>query len=113
MATPEGEVIAGCIAVLRLRGVHHFRNNTGAMKSGKRLVRFGTPGWPDIIAVLPGHGQFVGIECKAPKRGKKPAGQLTDEQRACGAKIEAAGGVYLIVRNSDDLGGWLAANGVK
>jgi len=110
----ENVVVAACLAVLHAHRVPCFRNNTGAAmlpgKGGKiRPVFFGTKGWPDIIGVLRG-GKFLGVECKAPKQGKKPAGKVTPEQRAVGELIEGQGGVYLIVREAEDLNVWIEAN---
>lgn len=54
------------------------------------------PGLPDRIGVLPG-GRFLAIEFKA--NGRK----LTDYQEEIKAKIEAAGGVYIVCRCLEDI----------
>lgn len=109
--TREGAVVKACLTVLEASGIPAFRNNTGAAmlpgKGGKlRPVFFGSRGWPDIVGVLPS-GKFLGVECKAPKEGKKAAGKITPEQRAVGEAIEKQGGVYLIVRDAGDLAEWI------
>ncbi len=67
-------------------------------------VRFGSPGWPDVIAVGKG-GIFVGIECKRPlgPKGGTGGSDQTADQRAAQMEIENAGGVYIIARSVDDL----------
>lgn len=108
----ERDIQRTIIAWLELMRVPHFRNNSGAAmmpgRGGKPMpVRFGDPGWPDIIAVGP-RGQFVGIECKRPlgPRGGSGGSEQTLEQRAVQAWIERTGGVYLLARSLDDVRGW-------
>lgn len=91
----EADVLVGCIQLLRLRGIFHFRNNTGATKIGGRYVRFGAPGSPDIVACV--NGQFVGIEVK------RPGGKLSEAQEAVQNALHRAGGHYLVVRDVSDL----------
>ncbi len=58
--------------------------------SAGRLVQYGAPGQPDIMAIVA--GRFVGIEVKADK------GRQSANQRVWQAAIEAAGGVYVLAR---------------
>lgn len=90
MGNRENKVVAACIKVLELRGIPWLRNNSGmAMVRGKggkmRPMDFGKSGWPDLIGILP-DGRFLGVEAKAPAIPglwrKKPAGKLSDTQRA-------------------------------
>ena len=83
------------LAIGALPGVLAWRNNTGALRDVTgRTVRYGSPGSPDILAVVA--GRFVGLECKT-RTGRQPDDQRT-WQRAC----EAAGGIYAVVRSDTD-----------
>jgi hypothetical protein len=99
----EADVLRACLGYLRLRGFVHFRVNGGAMAvpaSGgrKRFVRFTSArGVPDIIAVAPGSGRFIGIETKS------PGGRLTPDQEAFANAVRKAGGISLCVRSVGDL----------
>jgi hypothetical protein len=104
MPTRESHVVKGCQDVLAAWRIPHFRNNSGVLPGAQRPIRFGAVGWPDLIGVLPG-GRFLGIECKAPKcrYTGKAAGRQTAEQKAIGAAIDRAGGLYLIVEDAGGL----------
>lgn len=85
--TPEGKVKRKVVEVLKEHGVwYFFPANNG----------FGMAGIPDIIAVV--KGQFLGIEVKADKT-KKP----TALQVQCGAKIQKAGGWWVVVYDKDTI----------
>jgi len=85
--TPEGKVKRKVVEVLKEFGVwYFFPANNG----------FGMAGIPDIIAVV--KGQFLGIEVKADK-SKKP----TALQVQCGAKIQNAGGWWMVVCDKESL----------
>ena len=85
--TPEGKVKKKVVEVLKEHGVwYFFPANNG----------FGVAGIPDIIAIV--KGQFLGIEVKA-DRTKKP----TALQVQCGAKIQKAGGWWLVVCDQESL----------
>ena len=92
----ESDVLRGCLHLLNVYGIPHFRNNTGATKIGERFVKFGTPGWPDIIAVLPG-GRFLGIECK------RPGGKQSFAQSVVQSAIGSVGGIYAIITDAEQL----------
>ncbi len=55
---------------------------------------FAKPGDPDMIICY--KGRFVGME------GKTPVGRLSDVQKLRRTQIEAAGGIYAVVRSVDD-----------
>lgn len=85
--TPEGKVKKKVVEVLKKHGVwYFFPANNG----------FGVAGIPDIVAVV--KGQFLGIEVKA-DRTKKP----TELQMQCGAKIQRAGGWWMVVFDQESL----------
>lgn len=96
-STPESVLLSEVLLWLSCHRVFHWRNNTGAMKIGKRFVRFGVAGLPDVLAVLGPSGRIIGIECKSGR------GRLTVEQQAVRDNLTEAGGVYLVVRNLQDL----------
>ena len=52
---------------------------------------------PDLIAIEPRTGKFVGIEVKAP--GGKP----TDLQKLVGKQIEKSNGIHVIAYSVDDV----------
>jgi len=54
-------------------------------------------GIPDIVAIAPKTGRFLGIEVKRPKVGK-----LTDLQRSQIERINAAGGVAGVAYSVED-----------
>jgi hypothetical protein len=90
----EAAVMAGCLQLLRLAGVFHWRANCGAahLDGGRRrrFVRFGLRGCSDILGILPG-GRFLAVEVK------RPGGKVTEVQRWFLDQITAAGGVALVV----------------
>ncbi len=61
-----------------------------------RPTRFGLPGQPDIMAILPG-GRFLGIEVKT------GSGRQSPEQRNWQARALAQGALYIVVRDLEDL----------
>lgn len=103
----EADVLRDVLAYLALARVPAWRNNTGAARYGKRLVRFGVAGMPDVVGILPG-GRFLGCEVKRPGGGR-----LSDAQAACLDAVREAGGLGLVVRSVDDLRNGLRAEGVE
>lgn len=95
----ENDIVRACLDIFQTFKVMAWRNNTGSMtktyKGKTHFVRFGEPGSPDIIAVY--GGQFIGVECK------KPGGKQSPSQKEFQAKLEDAGGTYLLVDNPDIL----------
>ena len=77
------------------RGVF-WQNDTGVAKSmdGKRTIRFGLPGSPDIIGCL--DGRWVGIEVKT------ATGKQREAQKKFQAAIERAGGIYFVARSPEE-----------
>jgi hypothetical protein len=118
--TPEGAVVASCLALLRVFGIFSWRNNTGVAslpgRGGKfRPVKFGEPGAPDIIGILHGdNGRFLGVECKRPlgPKGGTGGSEQTPEQAAFETSIADARGVYILARSGEDLENQLRAKGL-
>jgi hypothetical protein len=104
--TPEADVLRAVDEVLFACGIFHWRMSVGAVKIGKRFVRFGVPGLPDFIGVCPG-GRFLGVECKAPKTGR-----LTQLQARFLDKVNELGGVGIVVDGVDGLLEQLKTRGV-
>lgn len=117
--TTESDLVRACIEYLTLKGVFCWRNNTGAFAGEhmgrKRFVRFGTPGAPDIMAIVRTRvsrqrqavlvGRFLGVECKS------PTGKQSAAQRVWQEQCERAGGAYFMVRRLGDLmDQWIATN---
>lgn len=94
----EGQLVNVCIQWLYLNGCFVWRNNTGGYKpeGSDRYIRYGTPGSPDIIGVTPA-GRFIGVECKV------GSNSLSDKQCQFQSKIEGKKGLYIVVREIDDL----------
>jgi hypothetical protein len=80
---------------LKLHRIFHIRSNVGAMNIGKRFIKFGTLGQPDIICVI--KGRFVGIEVKS------LAGIQSRHQFEFEKSLEAAGGLYILARSLEDV----------
>ena len=88
----EQSIVNACLQLLALRGAFAWRVNQGAMKVGRRFVRFNhAEGISDIVGVLPAGtfwlprldggstvmcqsvpaGRTIAVECKRPGLGKK------------------------------------------
>jgi len=93
----ERDILNGCLAVLRLRGIFHFRQNVGGaeVQSG-HFIRFGVKGCSDILGCLP-DGRFLAIEVKRP--GKKPTADQSDFLQS----ITNHGGLAIVVHSVDEL----------
>ncbi len=87
-----GEVVA---RLNRLRGAYAWRNNTGAARIKGRTVRFGDYGSADVLASF--CGRFVAVECKSSTGRQRPG------QAGWQAKIEAAGGLYILARTVEQV----------
>src|SRR5204863_371322 len=90
------DVFAAVRQLLGVRRIFAWRNNSGgfALGTGKarRFVRAGLTGSADILGVLPGSGKLLAVECKS------ATGRLSESQRAFLDRVNAAGGVALVVR---------------
>lgn len=79
---------------LAIQGIA-WRNNTGALKSGRRFIRFGIPGSPDVLGMFRG-GKIFGIECKT------SSGRLSPFQKWWRALIVGLGGYYGVARSYEE-----------
>ena len=83
------------VAVTALPETIAWRNNSGvAVTAARQVVRFSTPGAPDILGVRRGRG--FGIEVKTSTR------RQSKEQRAFQRAFERAGGLYVLARSVGD-----------
>lgn len=106
MGARENAVKAGCLDVLALAQAFVWPNNTGRLG----YVKFGYPGSPDIIGLLPG-GKFIGVETKAPADPKalfpdmkrRAAGKQSAEQIEFQKQVEKLHGIYVLAHSSKDL----------
>jgi hypothetical protein len=84
-----------------------WNNPTGVARSvdgEERVMRFGVPGQADLTGVLPG-GRRLELEVKT------PVGRQSEQQRKFEAMVRRFGGLYLLVRSSDDALAQLRAHG--
>ena len=93
----ENVVLSQCLSYLQIRGIFAWRNNSGALKIGRRFIRFGLPGSSDILGILP-NGQFLAVECKREKGGK-----LSDKQVEFLSRIKQNGGVAVCIHSVNEL----------
>ena len=93
----ENIVLSQCLKYLEVLQIYHWRNNTGALKIGRRFIRFGFPGSSDILGILP-DGRFLAIECKREKGGR-----LSEAQKDFISRINSNGGVAMCVHSLEEL----------
>ena len=111
MSSKENVVVTECIRLLHILGIAAWRNNSRVVtmpgRGGRpRPVQFGYPGSPDILAVVPPSGRFLGVECKS------ETGRQTEKQRAFQGVMERSGGVYLLVRSAAEMEAMLRERGL-
>lgn len=93
-ATVKNDVL---LAIGRIPGVMVWNNPTGVARpinNPDQIIRFGTPGAPDIMGVA--WSQAVAIEIKT------GTGRQKEPQKLFQAAFEKAGGVYRICRSVED-----------
>lgn len=74
--------------------IHKALERRGAYWAPIPQGSYGKPGDPDMIVCY--KGRFIGME------GKTPVGRLSPIQEHRGRQIEAAGGIFAVVRSVDD-----------
>ena len=79
VSNPETALQHDILKYLELRGIFAWRNNSGFLKIGSRVVYLGPCGSPDIIGMMP-DGRFLGIEVKQPKKKLSP-GQVAFREK--------------------------------
>lgn len=103
--TSETSVVNACLDLLRLKRIKAWRNNVGAMKVGKRFVRFGEAGSPDILGILPG-GRALCVECKFGHN------DTTETQDTWLDEARVAGALVAVVWDVQELDSILERNGI-
>jgi hypothetical protein len=101
----ERDVLSAVREYLTLRGITHWRCNTGAYSDNGRFIRYGKTGSSDFIGVCP-DGRFLAVECK------RPGGRLSEAQRIFLDEINASGGVGIAVDSVGSLEKRLKEQGV-
>jgi len=97
----ESQVLKVCLDYLHAKGYIVIRNNSGKVflsneNGSRRMVRFGDPGSPDIIACSP-TGQFVAVECKGPR------GTITPSQKDYIKRLKRSNEKVVVARCVEDL----------
>lgn len=79
-----------------------YRNNCGLAHMRGYPVKFGVgnPGGSDFVGVFRGRAVFVEI--------KTAAGRQSDDQKRFQSAVERHGGIYKILRSTDEATTWLA-----
>jgi hypothetical protein len=90
----ERDIQKDILAWLKVSGMLHTRVNSGGFfGSSGAFVQGAKAGWADIIVVVPPHGRLLGLEVKT------EVGVLNDNQKRFKANLEAAGGIFRVVRS--------------
>lgn len=92
---PEKAIQKEILDWLATTDLLHWRQNAGILFVGKRMVRLGEAGLPDIIVIVPPNGRFLGLEVKS------ATGRLRPAQAAFYDRLKASGGMYTVVRTLD------------
>lgn len=92
---PEKQLQNTIERYLILHRVFFWKNNTGALRTENRFIRFGAVGSPDICVIK--EGKFIGLEVKTEK------GKQSDMQKEFEMNLKEAGGEYFIVQSLEDL----------
>ncbi len=93
---PEKVIQAKILAWLKQTGLLHWRQNSGCLFVGRRMITLGVAGLPDIIVVIPPTGKFVGIEVKS------STGKLRPKQEEFRDRLRKEGGSYYVVRSVEE-----------
>src|ERR1039457_5105609 len=70
----EADIQRQILDYLTLKGIFHYRQNSGAFRRDDHFYRMGVAGAPDIICVV--GGRYIGIEVKAPGGRNSPSQNL-------------------------------------
>ncbi len=89
---PEKVIQRQILDWLKHTGINHWRQNSGTVFAGHRMIRLGEEGLPDIVCIVPPNGRFLGLEVKSAK------GKLRPAQKEFMERIRSCGGYYVVVR---------------
>lgn len=114
----EASLLKACTDLLSAERIWWMRMNVGAVRDGKRFVRFGKPGTADLLASpwtdVTVHGnpvsnleapEFLWIECKT------AIGKMSRAQELFAEDVRENGHTYLLIRDVDELRNWLREHG--
>ena len=90
----ETILVKQCMAYLDQIEITNFKHDNVPVR---RYINRVKKGVPDIIAILPPHGKFVGIECKTKK------GIQSDSQKQFEIDSVSDGAIYLVIRDIMEL----------
>ncbi len=82
-----------------------WRNNVGAVRTGRRYIQYGISGMPDILGMAKG-GMMIGCEVKSDK------GELSEIQKWFHLLILKLDGYVFVARSYDDADKWLKEAGL-
>lgn len=77
--------------------VRVFRQNTGVARHGKHVVRYGTPGQPDLHGMVAPMGRYFGIEVKS------ESGRMSQAQKNYREMMLKMGAVHVTARCVEDV----------
>ena len=93
VSTPEGELVKTILSALPHYNVFAWRNNTGAVKTDERFIRYGYRGSADILGITQ-DGRMICIECKVKTK-------LSSYQQAFLEEVKRRGGIAVVCRPGD------------
>lgn len=100
----ERDIKREILAVLHAHGIIAFRVHSGQVRVRRGWMHLAPAGTPDIVAIVPPHGRFLGLEVKTEDGTERP-GQL---DFAKGARRHGA--AVVTVRSSREaIAAWQAA----
>ena len=97
MEKSENVIQREIMEYLKMRGIPATRNHAGRVHVGSHWINLGKAGFPDVLACLPPHGFFLGLEIK------KPGEELSGMQEKVKFDIEQAGGTVLRISSIQEL----------
>ena len=90
---PEKTIQREILAWLKSTELLYWRQNSGCVFVGKRMILLGEHGLPDIICIIPPSGRMCGLEVKSATGAMRPS------QQEFMTRIRKTGGFYFIVRS--------------
>jgi len=99
--TKEGDIVRDILDAYEAHPrIELWRNNTGMIRRGRRVIRFGRVGSADITGIIEG-GRRIEIECK--KRGNRTARDREEKQGEFADMIRKRGGIYILAFSVEDV----------
>lgn len=96
--TPESQLLSLVMDYLAAHRYLAFRQNTGMMNMGGRVVRFGVAGMADILVFVTQNEQPFPVWLEL----KSEDGRVSSLQKSFREQVESHGHRYAIVRSLDD-----------